>query len=41
MLRNETFHSIEGLNSGIGKVLDELNDKPFQKRSGSRKTVFE
>lgn len=41
MLRNETFHSIEGLNSGIRKVLDKLNDKPFQKRSGSRKTVFE
>ena len=41
MLRNETFHSIEGLNSAIRKVLDRLNDKPFQKRNGSRKTIYE
>ena len=27
MLRNETFHSIEGLNSAIRKALDKLNDK--------------
>ena len=41
MLRNETFHSIEGLNSEIRKVLDKLNAKPFQKRNGSRKTIYE
>lgn len=23
------------------KVLDRLNDKPFQKRNGSRKTIYE
>ena len=40
MLRNETFHSIEGLNSEIRKVLNQLNDKLFQKRNGSRKTLY-
>lgn len=40
-LRNETFHSLEGLNSAIQKTLQELNSTPFQKREGSRKTVFE
>ena len=41
MLRNETFHSLEGLNRGIKKALEKLNTKNFQKRSGSRKTIFE
>ncbi len=41
MLRNETFYSIEGLNSAIRKALDKLNDKPFQKKNGSRKTIYE
>lgn len=41
MLRNENFHSIESLNSEIRKVLDLLNDKPFQKRNGSRKIIYE
>ncbi len=41
MLRNEAFYSIEGLNSAIRKALDKLNDKPFQKRNGSRKTIYE
>jgi hypothetical protein len=41
MPRNETFHSIEGLNSAIRKALGKLNDKPFQKRNGSRKTIYD
>ncbi|MCI9360011.1 MAG: hypothetical protein HFG65_03450 [Hungatella sp.] len=41
MLRNGTFHSIDGLNPAIRKTLDRLNDKPFQKRNGSRKTIYE
>ena len=41
MLRNETFHSMEGLNAAIKKTLENLNEAPFQKREGSRKTVFE
>ena len=41
MLRNEVFHSIEGLNSAIRKAFGRLNDKPFQKRNGSGKTIYE
>ena len=41
MLRNETFNSLEGLNTAIRKALDKLNNAPFQKREGNRKTVFE
>ena len=41
MLRNETFYSLDGLNRGIRKALNKLNDKPFQKRSGTRKTIYE
>ena len=41
MLGNETFYSLEGLNRGIRKNLDKLNDKAFQKRTGSRKTIYE
>lgn len=40
-LRNETFHSIAGLNARIKKELKAYNEKPFQKREGSRQTVFE
>lgn len=39
-LRNETFYSLEGLNKGILKALDEFNNAPFQKREGSRNIVF-
>ncbi|MBQ9198757.1 MAG: hypothetical protein IJ141_01080 [Lachnospiraceae bacterium] len=41
MLRNESFHSLEGLNRGIREALEKLNNKSFQKRSGSRKIIFE
>ena len=40
-LRNEEFTSLKELNAAILKVLDEFNNKPFQKRSGSRKSVYE
>ena len=40
-LRNETFYSLDGLNKGILKALDDFNNTPFQKREGSRNTVFE
>ena len=39
-LRNWKFFSVEELNEAIGDKLHELNDKPFQKRSGSRFSVF-
>ena len=35
------FYSIERLNSAIRKALDRLNDKPFQKRNCSGKTIYE
>lgn len=40
-LRNETFHSLEALNAGIRQQLLWHNDKPYQKKEGTRKSVFE
>ena len=41
MLRNKTFYSLEGLNREIKDSLFKLNNKEFQKRSGSRQIIFE
>ncbi len=40
-LRNETFYSLDGLNNAIYKACEEFNNKPFQKREGSRNSSFE
>lgn len=40
-LRNEIFHSIEALNIAIKKQLERHNNQPYQKRDGSRKSVFQ
>ena len=40
-LRNHTFFSLADLNREIGKLLQILNKKPFQKLSGSRQSWFE
>ena len=40
-LRNDTFYSLNALNAGIQRALKEFNDKPFQKREGSRSLIFE
>jgi transposase len=40
-LRNRTFFSITELNRAITILLVELNNKPFQKLPGTRKSVFE
>lgn len=40
-LRNRTFFSIEELNQAIFEELKLLNEKPFQKLEGSRKSLFE
>lgn len=40
-LRNRTFHTLDQLNAAIREKLDEYNARPFQKREGSRKEVFE
>ncbi|WP_022870141.1 IS21 family transposase [Yaniella halotolerans] len=40
-LRNQTFHSLEQLRQAIRDRLVEYNQEPFQKRAGSRLSVFE
>ena len=35
------FFGLDRLNDAIGTLLDELNDRPFQKRPGSRRSQFE
>ncbi|MCK9331455.1 MAG: IS21 family transposase [Bacilli bacterium] len=40
-LRNRTFFSFEELNLAICEKLQEFNQKPFQKKEGSRLTAFE
>ncbi len=39
-LRNQQFFSLSELNKAIWKKLDEFNSKPFQKRPGSRSSIF-
>lgn len=39
-LRNRKFFSFEDLNKAIIKELDFFNTKPFQKKEGSRKSVY-
>jgi transposase len=40
-LRNVTFFSLRELNVAIWELLEDLNERPFQKRPGSRKQCFE
>jgi transposase len=40
-LRNLTFFSLDELNKTIGKLLHALNEQPFQKLPGSRRSLFE
>ena len=40
-LRNHQFFSLRELNTQIRRLLEELNDKPFQKLPGSRRSQFE
>lgn len=40
-LRHRTFFSLSELNQAIWELLDELNDRPFQKLEGSRSSAFE
>lgn len=39
-IRNQKFFSLEALNQAIRDKLDEFNRKPFQKKEGSRLSVF-
>ena len=40
-LRNETFFSLKELNQAISEKTQVLNQEAFQKRPGSRSTVFQ
>jgi len=40
-LRNRTFFSLSELNQAISEKLQDLNSRPFQKLSTTRKTLFE
>ena len=40
-LRNHTFFSLAELNREIRRLLGELNDRPFQKLDGCRRSLFE
>lgn len=40
-LRNCTFFSLDELNSAIRGLLEDLNNRPFQKMPGSRRGMFE
>ena len=40
-LRNPAFYSLEALNTAIGELLAELNQKPMQQLRASRKELFE
>lgn len=39
-LRHHTFFSLGQLNDAISHLLDSLNERPFQKQPGSRKSLF-
>ena len=41
VLRHTTFFSLAELNAAIDQLLEKLNNKPFKKLSGSRKSWFE
>lgn len=40
-IRNRTFFSLAELNLAIEELLEELNNRAFQKMSGSRRSLFE
>ena len=40
-LRQRRFTSLGDLNQAIGELLERLNRRPFRKRSGSRRSLFE
>jgi transposase len=41
VLRNTTFFSLSELNTSIAQLLEQLNNKPFKKLSGTRKSWFD
>ena len=41
VLRNQRFFSLAELNQAIRRLLERLNERPFKKLDGSRKSLFE
>jgi len=41
VLRDQRFFCLAEMNAGIERALKELNERPFQKMQGSRRTLFE
>ncbi|WP_446033153.1 Mu transposase domain-containing protein, partial [Pseudomonas frederiksbergensis] len=41
VLRNRQFFSLGELNTAIGLLLERLNQRPFKKLPGSRRSAFE
>lgn len=39
-LRNQTFLTLQELNHAVTKALQAFNERPFEKREGSRRSVF-
>ena len=40
-LRHDVFHSLAELNHALAVARERVNDRPFQKLAGSRRSVFE
>ena len=40
-LRNRTFFSLVELNNAVSELVDDLNERPFQKLEGNRQQAFE
>jgi transposase len=40
-LRNRVFHSLDELNVAIAELLDKLNERPFRKLEGCRRSLYE
>ena len=40
-LRHEEFHSLSEINEAFKKQLKTLNERPYQKKSGTRKQIFD
>jgi transposase len=41
VLRHRIFTSLDELNEAIAELREQLNDRPFRKREGSRRSLFE
>ena len=39
-IRNQTFFSLSDMKQSVKSLLEEANNKPFQKREGSRRSLF-